>query len=99
MSASTGWNPKLEVSRWSKGKKKKYQNGGRMVGASHKNGGIEIEVEGGEFVINADSTKYIEENIGKGFLPSLNRLSSKRKARKQRVKSTKKTYSNYGMGE
>tara|TARA_Y100001963_G_scaffold143405_1_gene214249 strand:+ start:138 stop:425 length:288 start_codon:yes stop_codon:yes gene_type:complete len=33
-------------------KKKKYNVGGKMNGPSHNNGGINIEVEGGEIIIN-----------------------------------------------
>ena len=101
MSASTKWNPNLEVSRWSgdkKKRKKKYFTGGKAVGASHKNGGIDINVEGGEFVLSADSVAYIEENMGKNFLPNLNKLSKKR-ARTSSTKKSKKTFKNYGMGE
>ena len=36
-------------------KKKKYKKGGYLEGASHKNGGIPIEVEGGEFIVKKDS--------------------------------------------
>ena len=36
-------------------KKKKYENGGKKKGPSHANGGIPIEVEGGEFVIRKSS--------------------------------------------
>tara|TARA_R100000742_G_C4271750_1_gene90771 strand:- start:1217 stop:1456 length:240 start_codon:yes stop_codon:yes gene_type:complete len=32
--------------------KKNYKNNGKMKGPSHKNGGIKIEVEGEEIVIN-----------------------------------------------
>ena len=33
-------------------KKKGYQQGGKMNGPSHEDGGIPIEVEGGEVIIN-----------------------------------------------
>lgn len=33
-------------------KNKKYQQGGKMYGPSHKEGGIPIEVEGGEVIVN-----------------------------------------------
>ena len=42
---------KKEKSRL-KGSKRKVQKGGKMNGPSHKNGGINIEVEGEEIVIN-----------------------------------------------
>jgi hypothetical protein len=34
-------------------KNKKYQKGGKFKGAMHEEGGIPIEVEGGEIVINS----------------------------------------------
>ena len=50
-------------------KKKKYVKGGRLNGKSHKEGGIPIEVEGGEYVIKKDSvnaeTEPILEKINK----------------------------------
>ena len=45
-------------------KKKKYENGGKKKGPSHANGGIPIEVEGGEFVIRKSS-------VNKGTEPYL----------------------------
>ena len=36
-------------------KKKKYVQGGYLKGPSHKDGGIDINVEGGEYVIKKDS--------------------------------------------
>ena len=51
--------------RW----EKEYQKGGKAKGPSHKNGGIPIEVEGGEYVIKKDSvnaeTEPILEKINK----------------------------------
>ena len=35
--------------------KKKYIKGGPLKGPSHDNGGIPIEVEGGEFIVKKDS--------------------------------------------
>ena len=35
--------------------KKEYKKGGYLEGASHKNGGIPIEVEGGEYIVKKDS--------------------------------------------
>ena len=50
-------------------KKKKYVKGGKLNGKSHKDGGIDIEVEGGEYVIKKDSvnkeTEPILEKINK----------------------------------
>ncbi len=48
-----------------KGDKKKYSKGGKLIGPSHENGGIpvkvrkgkNIEVEGGEYIINKESYK------------------------------------------
>ena len=34
---------------------KEYQQGGTLIGLSHKDGGIPIEAEGGEFLIKKDS--------------------------------------------
>ena len=36
-------------------KKKKYKKGGTLQGPSHDDGGIPIEVEGGEFIVKKDS--------------------------------------------
>ena len=50
-------------------KKKKYVKGGRTNGPSHDEGGIDINVEGGEYIIKKDSvnaeTEPILENINK----------------------------------
>ena len=50
-------------------KKKKYVKGGRTNGPSHDNGGIDINVEGGEYIIKKSSvnaeTEPILENINK----------------------------------
>jgi len=55
-------------------KKKKYESGGKKKGPSHANGGIPIEVEGGEFVIrkssvNKDTEAYLEYINKYGKLP------------------------------
>jgi hypothetical protein len=55
-------------------KKKKYKKGGKLNGKSHSEGGIPIEVEGGEYIIKKDSVNaetestldFINEN---GILP------------------------------
>ena len=65
--------------RW----EKEYQQGGYLDGASHADGGIPIEAEGGEFIISKDSvnrsTIDILEYINKhGDLP----MSDARKRRK-----------------
>ena len=65
---------KKEKSRL-KGSKRKYYNGGRMTGPSHDEGGIPIEVEGGEYVIqkssvNASTEPYLEYINQHGKLPS-----------------------------
>ena len=50
-------------------KKKKYVKGGKLNGKSHSEGGIPIEVEGGEYVIKKGSvnkeTEPILEKINK----------------------------------
>ena len=50
-------------------KKKKYVKGGMLKGPSHDEGGIDINVEGGEYIIKKDSvnaeTEPILENINK----------------------------------
>ena len=50
-------------------KKKKYVKGGPLKGPSHEEGGIPIEVEGGEYIIKKDSvneqTRPILEKINK----------------------------------
>ena len=50
-------------------KKKKYVKGGKFKGPSHDDGGIDINVEGGEFIIKKDSmnaeTQPILEKINK----------------------------------
>ena len=64
-------------------KGKKYPTGGKLNGASHEEGGIPIEAEGGEFIIKNNSVndstldmlEYINEH---GDLP----MSDARKRRK-----------------
>jgi hypothetical protein len=51
-------------------KKKKYQKGGKMIGPSHDNGGIDINVEGEEIVIN--KTKNNAAGIHEKELLALN---------------------------
>ena len=50
-------------------KSKKYQKGGILKGKSHSEGGIPIEVEGGEYIIKKSSvnkkTEPILEEINK----------------------------------
>ena len=43
--------------------KKKYIKGGPLKGPSHDNGGIPIEVEGGEFIVKKDSVNPRTEAI------------------------------------
>ena len=55
-------------------KKKKYLKGGIMNGKSHSEGGIPIEVEGGEYVIkkssvNKDTEPYLNYINTHGKLP------------------------------
>ena len=44
-------------------KQKKYQYGGPMSGPSHTDGGIPIEVEGGEYIIKKDSVNSKTEGV------------------------------------
>jgi len=58
-----------------KKKRKKYVVGGNINGPSHDNGGVIIEAEGGEYIINNKSvnpqTEAVLEYINKyGKLPS-----------------------------
>ena len=74
---------KKEKSRL-KGSKRKALNGGTLNGPSHNNGGIDIEAEGGEFIIKRNSvngsTLDMLEYINKhGDLP----LSDARNRRKK----------------
>ena len=60
----------------SKKKRKKYNIGGNINGPSHDNGGVIIEAEGGEYIINKKAvnpqTEAVLEYINKyGKLPSL----------------------------
>ena len=50
--------------------KKKYPNGGKMIGPSHDNGGIDINVEGDEIIIN--KTKNNAAGIHEQDLLALN---------------------------
>ena len=57
-------------------KRKKYNIGGNINGPSHDNGGVIIEAEGGEYIINNKSvnpqTEAVLEYINKyGKLPTL----------------------------
>lgn len=45
--------------------RKMKKQGGMLEGASHKQGGIPIEAEGGEFVMNKESTKHFEPQLQK----------------------------------
>ena len=47
--------------------KKNYDKGGKFKGPSHKNGGIPIEVEGGEIIINRNKNGAAEKH-GKKLL-------------------------------
>ena len=44
-----------EKSRLKGSKRKKYKEGGKLNGPSHKKGGININVEGGEYIVKKDS--------------------------------------------
>lgn len=47
------------------GARKKKMRGGMLEGDSHEQGGIPIEAEGGEFVMNKESTKHFEPQLKK----------------------------------
>ena len=56
-----------------KKKRKKYVVGGNINGPSHDNGGVIIEAEGGEMIINANATEMMESNPEtKGVLEYVN---------------------------
>ena len=44
-------------------KKKKYVNGGKLKGKPHSEGGKDINVEGGEFIVKKDSVNKQTEPI------------------------------------
>ena len=46
-------------------KKKKYVKGGKMNGPSHAEGGIPIEVEGGEIVVNINKNGAAQKHEDK----------------------------------
>lgn len=59
-------------------KKQKFAFGGYVNGASHQRGGVNIEVEGGEYVINKKATKKylpVLEEINKEGLSGLSKRS------------------------
>ena len=63
---------------------KEYQKGGKLKGASHDKGGIDINVEGGEYVIKKDSVNastepYLEYINQHGKLPTSNDARKRRK--------------------
>ena len=65
-------------------KKKKYVKGGKLNGKPHSKGGIDINVEGGEYIIKKDSVNsktepYLEYINSHGKLP---RTINARKRRK-----------------
>ena len=57
------------MSKQKKKSSQKYVSGGKLEGPSHDDGGIPIEVEGGEYIIKKDSvnaeTEPILEKINK----------------------------------
>ena len=79
-----GWEHKMSNGQWMCGKEHGIcennafygRKGGRLMGPSHKRGGIpaivggreQIELEGGEYIINAQTVKA----VGEGFLNKLN---------------------------
>ena len=65
-------------------KKKKYVKGGRTNGPSHDKGGIDINVEGGEYVIkkssvNGETEPYLEYVNAHGKLPPSINAKKRRK--------------------
>ena len=65
-------------------KKKKYKKGGMMLVKPHSKGGIDINVEGGEYVIkknsvNASTEPYLEYINQHGKLPISNAARKRRK--------------------
>ena len=75
---------KKEKSRLKGSKRKNYNKGGKMNGKPHSEGGIPIEVEGGEYVIkkssvNASTEAYLEYINQHGKLPPSNDARKRRK--------------------
>jgi len=75
---------KKEKSRLKGSKRKKYEHGGKMNGKPHSKGGIDINVEGGEYVIKKDSVNastepYLEYINQHGKLPTSNDARKRRK--------------------
>ena len=65
-------------------KEKKYIKGGKLNGKSHTDGGISIEVEGGEYVIqkssvNKDTEPYLNYINTYGKLPPSFNAKKRRK--------------------
>ena len=58
-----------------KKKLKKYVVGGNINGPSHDNGGVIIEAEGGDYIINKDQFLFPEtkgDDLPEGLLPASN---------------------------
>ncbi len=75
---------KKEKSRLKGSKRNKYKHGGKMNGKPHSKGGIDINVEGGEYVIKKDSVNastepYLEYINQHGKLPTSNDARKRRK--------------------
>ena len=75
---------KKEKSRLKGSKRKKYEHGGKMNGKPHSKGGIDINVEGGEYVVKKDSVNastepYLEYINQHGKLPTSNDARKRRK--------------------
>ena len=49
--------------------KKKYKKGGKFKGPSHSKGGVDIKVEGGEYIIKKDS-------VNESTLPILEEINN-----------------------
>ena len=75
---------KKEKSRLKGSKRKNYEKGGKMKGKPHSKGGININVEGGEYVVKKDSVNastepYLEYINQHGKLPLSNDARKRRK--------------------
>ena len=79
---------KKEKSRLKGSKRNKYKHGGKMNGKPHSKGGIDINVEGGEYVIKKDSVNastepYLEYINQHGKLPTSTDARKRRKNAKR----------------
>ena len=69
---------------------------GKLSGPSHKNGGVLLEAEGGEYIIKKSSVK----KLGRKMLDKINRTGELPKSsKKTSAGSSIKTYANGGYVE